>query len=176
VSDPRERPRRGDAAAAPEAPAEGGGPGGGEGRERREGRPAGTYRGGLGSRREARERALALLYEAEAKGLPPAEVLAGLPLPPDPFTVALVEGVGAHRAELDDLLRRYARDWKLERMPAIDRAVLRMGAYELCHRPDVPTAAVLSEAVELAARYSTADSGRFVNGMLAAIAAEVRPG
>lgn len=175
---PGDRPATGEGAPAPAGPArspEDPGEAGGDGRKGREGdRPARAYRGGLGSRREARERALGLLYEAEAKGLAPAEVLAGLPLPPDPFTVALVEGVGAHRAELDDLLRRYARDWKLERMPAIDRAVLRMGAFELCHRPDVPTAAVLSEAVELATRYSTADSGRFVNGMLAAIAAEVR--
>ncbi|HEX2042681.1 MAG TPA: transcription antitermination factor NusB, partial [Acidimicrobiales bacterium] len=67
------------------------------------------------------------------------------------------------------------RDWAVERMPAIDRALLRMGVFELLHRPDVPTGVVLSEAVELAARYSTEDSGRFVNGVLARIAEEVRP-
>lgn len=140
------------------------------------GRSPGGYRGGVGSRREARERALGLLYEAETKGLRPTDVLASLPVAPDPFTSALVSGVDAHQRELDDLLRRYSRGWTLERMPAIDRAVLRLGAFELCHRPDVPTGAVLSEAVELASRYSTAESGRFVNGLLAAIAAEVRPG
>ena len=132
------------------------------------------YRGGIGSRREARERALDLLYEAEAKSLAPADVLAGLPLTPEPFTVELVEGVGAHQAELDELIRRFARDWKLERMPALDRAVLRIGTFELVHRPDVPTAATISEAVELAKRFSTEDSGRFVNGVLGAIAKDVR--
>ncbi len=134
-----------------------------------------TYQGGIGSRREARERALALLYEAEVKDRPVADVLAELPVAPEPFAVELVTGVDEHRAELDALLTRFARDWPLARMPALDRAVLRMGCFELCHRPDVPTGAVLSEAVELASAYSTDDSGRFVNGVLSAIATEVRP-
>ena len=134
-----------------------------------------TYQGGIGSRREARERALALLYEAEVKDRPIADVLAELPVAPEPFAVELVTGVDEHRAELDALLTRFARDWPLARMPALDRAVLRMGCFELCHRPDVPTGAVLSEAVELASAYSTDDSGRFVNGVLSAIATEVRP-
>lgn len=134
------------------------------------------YQGGVGSRREARERALALLYEAEQKGRTPAEILAELPVAPDPFTVELVEGVGAHGDEIDELLVQYARDWKLERMPALDRAVLRLGAFELAHLPEVPTATVITEAIELAKRYSTEESGRFVNGMLSAIATAVRPG
>ena len=131
--------------------------------------------GGLGSRREARERALSLLYEADAKACPPDAVLADLPVPPDPFAGDLVAGVGAHLEEIDERIRRFARGWTLERMPVVDRTVLRMAIYELLHRPDVPTAAVISEAVELAKRYSTDDSGRFVNGMLSAIAEEVRP-
>ena len=131
--------------------------------------------GGLGSRREARERALSLLYEAETKACPPDEVLAELPVPPDPFARDLVAGVGAHLEEIDERIRRYARGWTIERMPVVDRTVLRMAIYELLHRPDVPTAAAISEAVELAKRYSTDDSGRFVNGMLSAIAEEVRP-
>ena len=134
-----------------------------------------TTVGGLGSRREARERALSLLYEADAKACPPAAVLEGLPVPPDPFASDLVSGVGAHLDEIDDRIRRYARGWALERMPVVDRTVLRMAIYELLHRPDVPTAAVISEAVELAKRYSTDDSGRFVNGMLSNIAEETRP-
>lgn len=134
-----------------------------------------AYQGGIGSRREARERALALLYEAEVKDRPIVDVLAELPVAPEPFAVELVTGVDEHRAELDALLTRFARDWPLARMPALDRAVLRMGCFELCHRPDVPTGAVLSEAVELASAYSTDDSGRFVNGVLSAIATEVRP-
>jgi N utilization substance protein B len=131
--------------------------------------------GGLGSRREARERALSLLYEADAKACPPDEVLADLPVPPDPFAADLVSGVGAHLGEIDDRIRRFARGWALERMPVVDRSILRMAIYELLHRSDVPTGAVISEAVELAKRYSTDDSGRFVNGMLSSIAEEVRP-
>jgi len=133
------------------------------------------YHGGLGSRREARERAVALLYEAEAKNLEPHHLIDELPLPPEPFTAELVTGVGEHLEELDGLLRDYARDWTLERMPALDRAVLRLGAFELTYRPEIPTGAVISEAVELAKHYSTEDSGKFVNGMLSAIAEAVRP-
>lgn len=133
------------------------------------------YRGGIGSRREARERAFELLYEAEAKELPPSAVIAELPVVPDEFTLDLVQGVEDHQPELDELIRRFARDWKLERMPALDRALLRMGSFELVHRPDVPTGAVITEAVELAKRFSTDESGRFVNGMLSAVATEVRP-
>jgi transcription antitermination protein NusB len=131
--------------------------------------------GGLGSRREARERALSLLYEADTKACAPDAVLDGLPVPPDPFAGDLVAGVGAHQDDIDATIRRFARGWSLERMPVVDRAVLRMAIYELLHRPDVPTGAVISEAVELAKRYSTDDSGRFVNGMLSNIAEEVRP-
>jgi N utilization substance protein B len=127
------------------------------------------------SRRQARERALSLLYEAETKSVAPAEVLASLPLEPAPFAVDLVAGVGAHLEEVDGYIRRFARGWALERMPALDRALARIGVYELLHRPDVPTGAVLNEAVELAGRYSTDESGRFVNGLLARIAEEVRP-
>ena len=127
-----------------------------------------------GSRREARERALGLLYEAEAKGESPSAVLDGLPIEPDPYAARLVAGVEAHADEIDGLLRQYARGWKLERMPAVDRAVLRVGTYELLAEPGVPTPAVVSEAVELASQYSTDESGRFVNGLLARIAHEVR--
>ena len=130
---------------------------------------------GVGSRRGARERALGLLYEAEAKEQSPAGVVAALPLPPDPYAAELVEGVGAHLEAIDVLLRRFARDWKLERMPAVDRALLRVGVYELLERPDVPVAVVINEAVELAKRFSTDESGRFVNGMLSRVAQEVRP-
>ena len=118
---------------------------------------------------------MALLYEAEAKALDPAAVVDALPLPPEPFAGQIALGVGEHQPEIDGLIRRFARNWDLERMPAIDRALLRIGIFELAHRPDVPTGAVISEAVELAKRYSTDDSGKFVNGMLSRIAEEVRP-
>lgn len=128
-----------------------------------------------GSRREARERALELLYEAEAKGLAPAEVLDGLMITPDTFAVALVIGVGARLGEIDGHIARLARDWTVDRMPWVDRSILRLGAFELVARPDVPTGAILSEAVELAKRFSTEEAARFVNGLLSNLAREVRP-
>ncbi len=131
--------------------------------------------GAAGSRRQARERALSLLYEAESKDVPPAAVLAALPVEPAPFAAEVVIGVSEHLDELDKWIAGYARDWTIDRMPALDRALLRMGVYELLHRPDVPTGAVISEAVELAQRFSTDESSRFVNGMLARIAETVRP-
>jgi len=129
----------------------------------------------VGARRRARERALCLLYEAESKQVEPGDVMAGLPVAPEPYAVELVDGVAGDATDIDGWLRRYARDWALERMPAVDRALLRIAVFELLRRPDVPTGVVLAEAVELASRYSTEDSARFVNGVLAAIAAEARP-
>jgi N utilization substance protein B len=123
----------------------------------------------------ARERALELLYEAEAKSSSVDEILALLPVEPDPYAVDVVTGVSEHGAEIDARITRLAPDWPIDRMPAVDRAVLRLGVYELSQRPDVPTAVILDEAVELAKRYSTEESGRFVNGVLAAAARELRP-
>ena len=130
--------------------------------------------GAGGPRRQARERALSLLYEAETKEATPAAVLAALPVEPDAYAVDVVRGVGDHMAELDTWISDYAKDWTIERMPALDRALLRMGIFELLHRLDVPTGAIISEAVELAQRFSTDESSRFVNGMLARIAESVR--
>ena len=127
-------------------------------------------------REEARERALALLYEAEAKSLSIPEVLAALPVEPAPLAVQLVLGVDADLATIDALLGAAAKGWSVARMASLDRAVLRLATYELLRRPDVPTAVILDQAVQLAKRYSTDDSGRFVNGVLAAVAREVRPG
>jgi N utilization substance protein B len=127
-------------------------------------------------RRDARERALGLLYEAETKSCTGAEVLAAIPVAPDEFAGGLVRAVDEHRDRIDGLLEAHAKGWTVARMPAIDRAALRMGVAELITRPDVPTAVVLNETVELAKRFSTDDSGRFVNGLLAKIATEVRPG
>ena len=121
-------------------------------------------------RREARERALELLYEAEIKDTSAAELISSLPVAPGEYSVALAEGVDEHRGEIDELLRDFARGWSLERMPAVDRALLRLATYELLHQRDVPVGVVISEAVELASEFSTDDSGRFVNGVLSAIA------
>lgn len=125
-------------------------------------------------RTDARERTLLMLYEAETKGIEPRAVLEAQLLRPDEQTVALVIGVGERRAELDELIGAHSRGWSLSRMPAIDRNVLRLGAYELADRPDVPVAVVIDEAVELAKRFSTDDSGRFVNGVLSALAPVLR--
>ena len=128
-----------------------------------------------GTRREARERAVSLLYEAELKAQTPEEVLADLPVPPEEFVVDLVSGVGKHLARIDELIGTHAIDWTIERMAAVDRNILRLAVYELLERPDIPAPAVLSEAVELATRYSTDESSRFVNGLLASVAKDVRP-
>lgn len=129
---------------------------------------------GVGSRREERERALALLYEAEAKGISPAEAVAAQPVPLDGYALDVVLGVGEQRADLDARISRLAHNWTLERMPTLDKVVLRMAGFELGQRPDVPTGVILNEAVELAKRYSTDDSGRFVNGLLAKLVGELR--
>jgi len=123
----------------------------------------------------ARERALELLYEADAKAATVTEILAALPVTPDAYAVDVVTGVSEHATRIDGVISRLAADWPLDRMPAVDRAVLRLGVYELAERPDVPTAVILDEAVALAKRYSTDESGRFVNGVLAAAAKELRP-
>ena len=125
-------------------------------------------------RRDARERALGLLYEAETKGCTGAE-RAGRPARAR-RRVRRRPGDRGRRAPgaIDGLLTEHAKGWTLARMPALDRAALRMGTAELITRADVPTAVVLNETVELASRFSTDDSGRFVNGLLAKIATEVR--
>ncbi|MGH8907000.1 MAG: transcription antitermination factor NusB [Egibacteraceae bacterium] len=137
-----------------------------------EGPPAGTT-GGRGSkplsRRAARRRALEILYEADLRERGFREVLdvhVRGDDPPSEFTVELVSGVDDHRAELDEVIRAHAHDWRLERMPVIDRNLLRMGLHQILHRPDIPTAVAIDEAVELAKEFSTDDSARFVNGLL----------
>ena len=125
-------------------------------------------------RSDARERALYLLYEAASKGLTPTEVLDVQVLAPDELTQLLVRGVDEHGARLDEAIDAKATGWTLKRMPVIDLNVLRIGAFELAERPDVPTAVVLDEAVRLVKRFSTDDSGRFVNGVLAALVDDLR--
>ena len=87
----------------------------------------------------------------------------------------LVRGVEDNHTQIDALLTKFSEHWALERMPAVDRAALRQATYELGWEPEMPTAVVISEAVELAKQYSTKDSGRFVNGLLSRIAEELRP-
>ncbi len=127
------------------------------------------------TRREARERALELCYEIESRDAEADVLLDDLPVAPDPYAQRLVEGVAAHRDEIDAHLSKLSERWAVDRMPAVDRALLRIGTYELGWEPDLPTGVIIDEAVELATRYSTGDSGRFVNALLSRMAAELRP-
>ena len=122
-------------------------------------------------RTRARKHALDILHAADALDRPVDEVLEAEPGVKE-FTRELVMGVIEHRSELDDLIRRYADRWTLERMPIVDRNLLRLGVFELLHREDIPPAASINEAVELAKLLSTEDSGRFVNGLLGRVARE----
>ncbi|MGH9170338.1 MAG: transcription antitermination factor NusB [Acidimicrobiales bacterium] len=128
-----------------------------------------------GERRRSRERALELGYEAEAKQISLVDLVAELPVAPEEYGERLAVGLGKRIGEIDALVSAHSSGWALDRMPAVDRCILRIATYELLAEPDVPFAVVIDEAVELAKEYSTEDSGRFVNGVLAAIAACARP-
>ena len=134
-----------------------------------------TKRSGVEDPRSvARESALTLLYEAESKGVTPRDVVDAQVIPVDQVVRLLVLGVMEHQSEIDASITAHSTGWTIERMPALDRNILRVATFELMQRADVPTAVILDEAVELAKRFSTDDSGRFVNGVLSAIAAEAR--
>lgn len=123
----------------------------------------------------ARERALSLLYEAELKGLSPETVLGDLPAEADRFTVELVRRADAVKDRADEIISEVSRGWPLERMAVLDRLVLRLAVAELLAPEGTPTAVVIDEAVELAKTYSTEESGRFVNGILSAVASRLGP-
>jgi N utilization substance protein B len=128
-------------------------------------------------RRDARRQALNMLFQADATDRPPGEVLAtwfaeGGDADVPNFARELVEGVASHRVELDDLISRHAHGWTIERMPVVDRTVLRLATFELLHRADTPVAVAIDEAVQAARELSTEASGRFVNGVLGRIARE----
>jgi transcription antitermination protein NusB len=129
-------------------------------------------------RRDARRLAVQLLYQAEIGRRAPDEVIEerrqlGQRIPT--FTEELVLGVTEHLPELDALIGEYAQDWTVERMAAVDRAILRVACYEIRYREDVPTAAAIDEAVAAAREMSTEDSGGFVNGILGRIARDAAP-
>jgi N utilization substance protein B len=126
----------------------------------------------VAARSKARKRALDVLFEADQRGRPPLEVLAerleqpGTQAALPQYAVDLVEGVVARLDRVDEVISTYSRGWALERMPAVDRAVLRLGTYEILYADDVPDAVAVDEAVELARALSTDDSPAFVNGLL----------
>jgi N utilization substance protein B len=125
----------------------------------------------MSARSKARKRALDVLFESEQRSAPVLETLAGRLAASDPpvsgYTVDLVEGVVAHTDRIDELLTTYSEDWPLDRMPAVDRSILRLATFELLWRDDVPDAVVIDEVVSLARSLSTDESPRFVNGLLA---------
>ncbi|MGH3826505.1 MAG: transcription antitermination factor NusB [Pseudonocardiaceae bacterium] len=130
----------------------------------------------MGARSKARKRAVDILFESDLRGLDPLVLLAervGAPeLPPvSDYTVSLVHGVVEHAEDINRLLTEQAHGWALARMPAVDRAVLRLGAFELLFSVEVDDAVAIDEAIELAKLLSTDDSPRFVNGVLGALAA-----
>ena len=131
------------------------------------------------ARSKARKRALDLLYEAELRGEPVLALLdqraADASPPVVPYAAQLVRGVQEHRERIDELLAAHAEGWTLERMPAVDRNILRIGVYELLWADDVPDAVAISEAVQLARSLSTDASPAFVNGLLARLL-DLRPG
>ena len=133
----------------------------------------------MSARSKARKRALDVLYEADVRGTDPRTTLAeriALADPPvNDYTVELVEGVAAQGARIDEILAEYAEGWSLDRMPDVDRAVLRLGVYELLWRADVPDAVAIDEAVELAKTLSTDESPKFVNGVLARVLRDQPP-
>lgn len=126
-------------------------------------------------RHQARKRAVDLLFEAEVRGISAAEVVdtraALAEAKPDiarlhPYTAAVARGVSEHAAHIDDLITAHLRGWTLDRLPAVDRAILRVSVWELLHAADVPEPVVVDEAVQLAKDLSTDDSPGFVNGVL----------
>jgi N utilization substance protein B len=137
----------------------------------------------LTARSKARKRALDILYSAEVRGLSPQVVLAERPLaegaantPParNPYVTTLVEGVVEHQARIDELISTYSSGWALDRMPAVDRNVLRIAVFELLWGGDIPAPVVIDEAVSMVRELSTDESPAFVNGLLARILA-LRP-
>src|SRR6201987_2830353 len=126
-------------------------------------------------RHQARKRAVDLLFEAEARGLTPAEVADGRNAlaeqqagvtPLNPYTVTVARGVTQHAAHIDDLISAHLQGWTIDRLPAVDRAILRVAVWELLHADDVPEPVAVDEAVELAKQLSTDASPGFVNGVL----------
>ena len=138
----------------------------------------------MSARSKARKRALDILFEADSKSVPVTTVLAEHIRRRDaaaepalnPHTTALVEGIAAQQALVDAAIEDAAQDWSLDRMPAVDRAILRMGAYEILFADDVPTGVAISEAVELASSLSTDESPAFVNGVLSAVSRSAASG
>jgi len=135
----------------------------------------------MGKRRRGRETALKLLFQIDIGKLPAEEVLARAleegkaDAEAVSFAHELVRGTLDNLREIDGLISRYAKDWTLERMANVDRNVLRLALFELLYLPDIPASVSVDEAVELAKRYSTSESGKFVNGILGNVVRDYCP-
>lgn len=122
-------------------------------------------------RRESREKVFQTLFMMDVLGVGPDEAIPLFALtsepPSDPeYYGDAVRGVWEHRDEIDGLIRQTAEHWRLERMALVDRNILRLGAYEICHSADVPYVVAINEAVDLAKRFGSEESGAFINGIL----------
>jgi N utilization substance protein B len=135
----------------------------------------------MGSRRRARELALQMLFENDVTGTAPEEMFRHFEDWQDAgkttreYARQLVIGTLDHRDELDRLISKQADNWRIERMPLVDRNILRMALYEIRHEPETPTPVVIDEAIEIAKRFSTPRSSQFINGVLDGVLKERRP-
>ena len=136
----------------------------------------------MSARTKARKRALDILFAADVRGGPVADILvdeaARAASEPDRqaswlYAREIVDGFIDHQAEIDETIQSYARGWTLERMPAVDRAILRVAIWELQYESGVPASVVISEAVELATELGSDDSPRFINGLLGAVSGTI---
>ncbi|NJC22453.1 N utilization substance protein B [Arthrobacter pigmenti] len=124
----------------------------------------------MSARSKARRRALDILFEAEQRSVSPLEALQARREKTDTvineYSVEVIEGVLSHGAQIDEFLSTYSQGWTLDRMPAVDRMILRVGTWELLYNEDVPDTVAVSEAVQLATMLSTDESPAFINGLL----------
>jgi len=134
----------------------------------------------MGQRRLAREATVTMLYSVDICGLSLEEAMSAfwqehdLPSETKEFATFLTQGTYKNLVEIDSLISKYAENWELKRMASIDRAILRLGTFELMNQLDTPVNVIIDEAIEIAKKFSTADSGKFVNGILDKIKEEVR--
>lgn len=126
-------------------------------------------------RRHSRELALALLYEADSKQATLSEVLAGQLLEPPEFARELLGGIEENLDDIDARIQRHTQGWDIDRLARVDLALLRLGVFEVCFFADTPHAVAMDEVVELAKQYSTTESSRYINGVLAGVLAESDP-
>lgn len=132
----------------------------------------------MSERRKARKDALEILYEKEITEQPIDVIIKNRKLArgeePNEFTIRLVEGVYKHQQQIDNIIRDHTDNWALERMPIVDRNLIRIGLYEMLYEEDIPYSVSINEAVELAKIYGMEESSKFVNGILGRIASELK--